>query len=89
MHGVLAHFYEQDEFVQDIQPFKTETLSNAFVLDLLSVVVNVDFTPAGSFTNEEFEKEILLFKTETVSNAFALDSFSVEHKKFVKDDALQ
>ena len=55
-------------------------------MDLLSVVVNVDFTPADSFTNEEFEKEILLFKTELFSNAFVLESFSVEHKKFVKDE---
>ena len=46
MHGVLVRFYEDEEFVQEFQPFKTETFSNAFVLDLLSVVVIVDFTPA-------------------------------------------
>ena len=39
MHGVSAQFYEQEEFVQDCQPFKTETFSNAFVLDLLSIIV--------------------------------------------------
>ena len=56
---------------------------NAFVFYLLSVVINVDFTPVDSFTNEEFGKEILLFKTEIFSNAFVLDSSSVEHKEFV------